>query len=146
VIRAVLDTNVLASGFVGFLISRSAPGQLIRRWLSGAYELIISAEILTELQRTLAKPYFAARLTPTEIAQAQTVLQTQATPMPLTTRVQGMATHPEDDLILSTAVSAQADYLVTGDTRLQKLVTFRGVRIVGPSEFVQILAQVAGSK
>jgi putative PIN family toxin of toxin-antitoxin system len=141
VIKVVIDTNVLASGF---LTAATPPGQLIDAWLAGLFELIVSAGILRELQRTFTKPYFVARLGPVKIANAQTLLRTQATLTPLTIQVQGVATHPEDDLILSTAVSAQADYLVTGDIQLQKLGTFRGVKIVGPSEFVQILAQVAG--
>jgi predicted nucleic acid-binding protein len=59
----------------------------------------------------------------------------------ITSPVSGVATHPEDDLILAAAVSAQADYLVTGDARLQALGSYQGVKIVTPREFVQILEQ-----
>lgn len=50
-----------------------------------------------------------------------------------------MATHPEDDLVLATAVSAQADYLITGDAMLRKLRTYEGVSIVSPREFLDVL-------
>ena len=56
--RAVLDTNVLASGVVGILIPLSVPGQLLRAWRAGEFQLAISSSILTELGRTLEKPYF----------------------------------------------------------------------------------------
>ncbi len=59
--------------------------------------------------------------------------------MPITVTVQGVASHPEDDLILATAVSARADYLVTGDRQLLALGTFQGVQIVSPRDFVAIL-------
>jgi predicted nucleic acid-binding protein len=53
--------------------------------------------------------------------------------------VQGVASHPEDDLILATAVSAQADYLVTGDRQLLALGRYQGVEIVTPRAFATIL-------
>ena len=51
----------------------------------------------------------------------------------------GVATHPEDDLVLATAVSAQADYLVTRDRQLLKLGSYQGVAIVSPTEFLDEL-------
>ena len=50
-----------------------------------------------------------------------------------------IATHPEDDLVLATAVSAQADYLVTGDRQLLALGTYQGVRNVRAREFIDTL-------
>jgi predicted nucleic acid-binding protein len=51
-----------------------------------------------------------------------------------------VATHPEDDLILATAVSARADYLVTGDQQLQGLGTYQDVTVASPRQFLEILA------
>jgi len=50
-----------------------------------------------------------------------------------------MATHPEDDLILATAASARADYLVTGDRQLLALGTFEEIAIVTPRAFLDLL-------
>ena len=47
----------------------------------------------------------------------------------------------EDDLVLAAALSAGANYLVTGDTRLQRLRTYEGIRIVSPREFVEVLRE-----
>ena len=59
--------------------------------------------------------------------------------VPVTAQVQGVATHPEDDLILATAISGNADYLVTGDRQLLALGSYGGVRIVTPRDFLAIL-------
>lgn len=67
------------------------------------------------------------------------LLEQEAVLTPITRQVQGVATHPEDDLILAAAVSARADYLVTGDDQLQKLGGFEGVKIVSPREFLRLL-------
>lgn len=135
-IAAVLDTNVLASG----AIARSGAVALALDGVaSGAFQLVLSDEILAELERTLAKPYFAARLPADLVARYVSGLKALALITPLTRTVSGVATHPEDDAILSTALSAAADYLVTGDKRLQALGAYQTVRIVSPAAFVAIL-------
>ena len=58
-IKAVLDTNVLAAGFTH---PGSPSAQLLLAWLAGLYDLVVSEEILGELDRTLHKPYFLSRL------------------------------------------------------------------------------------
>ena len=57
---------------------------------------------------------------------------------PITATVQGVATHAKDDLVLATAVSASADYLLTGDAKLQRLGSYQGVTILSPRAFVQL--------
>src|SRR5437763_6992324 len=110
-IKAVLDTNVLASGFVAQSGS-TTPALLIDAWRARQYLLVVSTHILTELARTLQKPYFAARLSPAQVAADLQLLRSDGLLTALTVQVQGVATHPEDDLVLATAVSAKADYLV----------------------------------
>ena len=63
---------------------------------------------------------------------------------PITVRVAGVATHPEDDLVLATAVSAGADYLVTGDRQLQKLGRHGSVTILSPRGFLALLHEQGG--
>ena len=50
-----------------------------------------------------------------------------------------MATHLEDDLVLSLAVDAAAEYLVTGDRGLLSVERTYGVEIVTPLQFLGIL-------
>jgi putative PIN family toxin of toxin-antitoxin system len=138
VIPAVLDTNVLASGFIN---PEPPPGQLLAAWRRGLYVLVVSDHILTELARTFRRPYFSRRLSPTQQATNLTLLQHQASRIDLTVSVSGVASHPEDDLILATARSGHAEYLVTGDERLRKRVgpTYQGITIASPQEFLNIL-------
>jgi putative PIN family toxin of toxin-antitoxin system len=109
VIRAVLDTNVLASGFVEFAKPERAPAQLLRLWQEQRFALVVSAEILTELLNTLADSYFRRHLTAEQIDRAWLLLQEEAISTPLTSRISGVASHPEDDHVLATAVSAHAE-------------------------------------
>ena len=56
----------------------------------------------------------------------------------------GVATHPEDDLILSTAIVSKADYLVTSDRQLLALGEYEGVRIITPRDFLTVLNEREG--
>ena len=51
----------------------------------------------------------------------------------------GIATHPEDDVVLATAVSAKARYLVTGDAKLQDLRTYQDVTIFSARAFLTLV-------
>ena len=143
-IRSVLDANALASGFVGARLAASTPGELIRRWRAREYSLIVSDHILAETERTLTKPYFRRYLNPAQAASAVHLLRTKAERALITVAVAGVATHPEDDLVLATAVSAKARYLVTGDRQLQALRRYRGVTMLSPSSFLAVLRGANG--
>lgn len=136
--RVVADTNVLASGFVR-RHPAAFPVQILDAWRERAFILAISDYLLVELERTLNRPYFATRLNPRQIAAILTLLRTEAMLVGITEPTQRVATHREDDLILATAVAAQADYLVTGDAKLQHIGAYQGVSILSPRDFVELL-------
>jgi putative PIN family toxin of toxin-antitoxin system len=146
VIRATLDTNALASGFAGEAVPASTPGAIVRRWRAGRFELVVSPDILTELSRTFAKPYYTARRSRAQIAAAVQLVSAEATVVVPTVVVSGVATHPEDDRVLAAAVSARVDYLVTGDRQLRRLGSYRGVRILSPREFLDVLELAEGEE
>jgi putative PIN family toxin of toxin-antitoxin system len=142
VIRAILDANVFASGVLRIDEAASTPGAILRLWQLGrAFELVTSDPLIAEIEHTVAKPYFAARIRRRASDLLVAALREQATRTEITVTVTGVATHPEDDLVLAAAVSAEADFLVTGDKQLQHLGGYRGVLIVSPREFLFILEQ-----
>jgi putative PIN family toxin of toxin-antitoxin system len=146
VIRAVLDANTIVSGLARFRHGTSPPVVILRAWLDERFELWISDELIDEVTRTLAKRWFLQRVEPGVRQAVIAALANAAHRVSLTVAVTGVATHPEDDLVLAAAVSAGADYLVTGDRGLQQLVRFRGVEIVSPRAFQAILEADAASR
>lgn len=137
-IRATLDVNVLASGF---LVKTGVPAELVRSWLARAYELVISDHILMGLDRTLRKPYFKRRMTPEHMHDVLTVLRARATLVIPTVPVHSVGEDEEDDLVLSTALTGSAAFLVTGDRHLQQIRSYQGLIILPPRDFMNILAR-----
>jgi putative PIN family toxin of toxin-antitoxin system len=141
--KAVLDANVLASGFVR-MNPRAIPTQLVDAWRRGAFELVVSEHLRSETLRAFRAPYFRERLSPSQVSRAAAALLYQTTQVEITSDIHGIATHPEDDLVVATAVSAAADYLVTGDKKLQELGMYEGVRIISPRAFMDLLRTHSG--
>ena len=142
-IIAVLDTNVLASGFIGEDKPDSTPGELVRRWRAKTFTLVVSEHILAELADTFTDPYFTRRLSASAIADALDSLRIDGVVQPITVDVAGVASHAEDDVVLATALSAGAPYLVTGDRRLLERGAYRGTHLLSPREFLARLESEA---
>ncbi len=135
-IEALVDSNVILSGF---LRKSSPPGQVLQAWRQERFVMLTSEAILDEVRRNLGNDFFHEQMTRAEMDDNLALLQNEATLVVPTILVQGVATHPEDDLILSAAVSAGADYLVTGDRQLLALGEYGGIPIVSPRSFLDIL-------
>ena len=128
--RAVLDVNVLISALL-------APGggsaALLLRWLNGEFELVVSDELLAELERALAYPK-VRRLVPEEDARAFVELLRRSAVIaapslePPTLR----SRDPADDYLLALSHAGDA-FLVTWDRDLLDL----GHNLIGtPASFL----------
>jgi putative PIN family toxin of toxin-antitoxin system len=140
VIRVVLDTNVLASGFSTQKRTTSA-AILLDLWSQQVFELVVSEHLLRELTDTLAETYFSKLFLPGDVDKLLANLRLQAFITDLTQVVSDIASHPEDDLILSTGLSAGASFLATRDRQLLKLGSCQGMQILHPADLVDVLLQ-----
>jgi putative PIN family toxin of toxin-antitoxin system len=138
ILKAVLDANVLVSGILGGH-RNTPPVQIVDAWRKGLFELSISAEIIAEVQRALGKVYFRNRLSSEQIDRAVTLLRRRSNLVRLNIHVEGVVRGPDDDVIVSAALSAEADYLVSGDKALLELQSYGALRIVSPRQFLDIL-------
>jgi putative PIN family toxin of toxin-antitoxin system len=116
-VRAVLDPNVL----IAALLSRTgAAASVVSRWLTGAFELVVSEKLLEELTRALAYPKLRARISAEEAADFVELLRSGAVfgsdPPTGTHR----SLDSDDDYLLALA-EAQRAVLVSGDRHLLQL-------------------------
>lgn len=116
--RAVLDPNVIVSAV---LSPAGTPARLLRSWLDGAYELIVSPALLDELARVLAYPKIARRVSTDDARELLALLRNQAEVTddpghPPIVR----SPDPDDDYLISLANSATA-VIVSGDSDLHSL-------------------------
>lgn len=131
--RAVLDPNVL----IAAVLSRSGPPALVlRAWLDGRFELIVSEALLTELERALGYRKLAARISAEERASFIVLLQTGARLTDDPEDVPRVSSDPGDDYLVALAHSQQA-VLVSGDQHLLTLAD--RMPIMNPRAFLESL-------
>ena len=115
--RAVLDPNVL----IASLLSRAeAPARVVSLWLGGAFDLVVSDGLVTELERALAYPKLRERIGATDAAEFVTLLRQAATLAADPAAVARRSDDPDDDYLVALAESERA-ILVSGDQHLLAL-------------------------
>lgn len=133
--RIILDTNVL----LGALISPSGlPDAIYRAWREGRFELVTSTTQLDELRRVSRYPKLKAILPAHRVGTLVNYMRGAIVLDALPPAPAGVAADdPNDTFLLTMALAAEADYLVTGDKRagLLRRGHIERTRIVTPAVF-----------
>ena len=131
--RVVLDTNVLISA----LLFRGGLSKIVGLWQQGKITPLISKETFNELMTVLEYPKFA--LTQEEI---DLIIKHEILPyfeiVEVVKDVKGVCRDPEDDKFISCAISASADYIVSGDKDLIDLRQHKSIKIVKVFDFLKM--------
>ncbi|MDO4231208.1 MAG: putative toxin-antitoxin system toxin component, PIN family [Lautropia sp.] len=126
-LRVVLDTNVVASA----ILWGGKPRELLRLARAGRISLFTSVPMLAELADILERPKFAGKIlaslqTVEQIVEGYAELAAVVSPFP----VSGVAPDPDDDVVIGTALAAQAKIIVTGDKPFLSVGIHEGVRLM----------------
>jgi len=130
--RVVLDTNVLVSA----LLFRGELSKIVGLWQKGKIIPLISKETFSELRTVLGYPKFS--LTQEE---RDYIIENEILPyfeiVQVVKEVKGVCRDPEDDKFISCAISASADYIVSGDKDLFDLKQYKSAKIIKASDFLK---------
>lgn len=130
--KVVIDTNVIVSAF-GW---HGKPKDVVRLASSGKIVNFISAEILDELRRVISYPKFCFPETlHAEILETMFSISTLIESGEI---VYVIKDDPSDNRILECAVSAGAEFIITGDSHLLNLKNFKGIEILTPDDFLDM--------
>jgi predicted nucleic acid-binding protein len=101
--------------------------------------MAISEEMLVTLDRVLARPYFANKVS--EGARIITLKKFRDGSMVVRRdpSIVGVGDDYEDDGVIGAAITAQADFIVSGDKGMLAIGEYRGVRIISAREFLDVL-------
>ncbi len=132
-IAVLIDTNVYVSAIAFGGTSR----QVVNAIVSGKIVNYTSNEIIDELTDVLNRPKFAydknvIRSIISEIEQISELLNDYP-------EIDLVGQDSNDNHVLSCAIQAQVDYLVTGDSDLLILNPQSNLRIFSPAEFLVVL-------
>ena len=132
VIRVVIDTNVVISA----LLFGGIPGKLIELWKNGRIKPLVSKKIIDEYLKVLAYPKFNLSgeeinyLLYQEILPFFEVISVQQRPVIV-------KKDPSDDKFILCAQSGKAKVIISGDQHLLSLTSYKELKILSPSEFLE---------
>ena len=129
--KVVFDTNVFVSAFV---LPGGQAGAAMARIIDGIDDLVISKPIIDELLGVLARKFSRDADELARVAVFLTDLASVARPR---RKVQVLADEP-DNRILECAVAGDVEAIVTGDSAVLNLKTFRGIRLISLRDYVDL--------
>jgi putative PIN family toxin of toxin-antitoxin system len=130
--RAVLDTNVLISG----VIATGAPHKLLVKGFNNEYQTVVSVETLTEFRETLLKYPERFHMGEDEVQKEVETIRYFAEFVAPQEDSTAIDDDPDDDKVLKTAVAGD---VVSGDRQLLSVDSFRGIDIIEPRTFYELL-------
>jgi len=113
--------------------------QILEAWRKGMFNLLVSPEILDEVNRVLHYPRIKVKrkLTEERIDEILGRLERYGIVVFPELRVRVVSEDVEDDKFVEVAIEGEADYIVTGDRHILSLGRYRGVKILSPQDLIR---------
>ena len=139
-VRVVFDSNVLISAR---LAPQGPSASLLGAWTEQNIEMIVSPQLLDELQDVLGRKRLRRWLTEEEANVFVDSIRSDATIVEDPPPEPGITADPNDDFVVALARAAGVDYLVSGDHHLLELADQRP-RVLTPRAFLDLLRRELG--
>jgi uncharacterized protein len=143
IIRAFIDTNIWISAFMTL---DGSPARILAAFLAERFVPVISQPFLNELENVIQRDRIRRLLkySDTEIATILETLRITGVPGEPTGTFH-LCRDPKDDVLLETALTAGADYIVTRDDDMKRdldLIGYlheAGIEVVSVAQFLEVL-------
>ena len=131
--RIVMDTNILVSGM---LTPFGICGKIVRMLTSSNFTLCVDSRILFEYEDVLRRPRF--KIENGMIDVLMEYIESTSETHSITPLSESLP-DPDDNQFLEVAVSANADYLVTGNLKHFPPGLRCNITVLSPREFLDML-------
>ncbi len=132
--RIVADTNI----YISALFWRGNPYKLIHLCCEGKAKLVVSKQIIEELERVLLteEKFHMER---EDVAMYSRIILSNADLVAPNFTLKVIEKDPADDRILECAVEGEADYLISGNKHLLEVEEFQGIKIITAKQILDII-------
>ena len=131
--KIILDTNVLISAF-GW---KGKPELIFQKAINKELELFISDKQLEEIIRVLDYPKF--NFNADQKSKFINILLEVATLIKIDKIKNIIKEDPDDDIILTSAIIGNVDFIISGDDHLLNLKEFNGIKILNANNFIKLI-------
>ena len=130
----VLDTNVYISG----AFWSGKPYLVVRKAVKQEIIAFISDGIIKELKKVLIRDFNIDKKNIEEIVKAILLFAHLIEP---TDKVSVIKDDTDDNKIIECALACKADFIITQDNHLLKLKEFKGIKIITPRQFLDLICR-----
>lgn len=134
--KIVLDTNI----FISALGWGGKPHQIFKRCIAKEFILFLSPDIFKEINRVLHYPKFV--FSEEDISEFLGQILEIGNFVTANEKITVIKDDPSDNMFLECALSAKAEYIVSGNIHLKKLKEFRGIKIVTATDFLEKVQKI----
>jgi putative PIN family toxin of toxin-antitoxin system len=131
--KIVLDANIFISAFFW----GGNPRMVLARIIAGIDELFITKEILDEISEVIVRPKFHANIN--EINYFINSIEEIANKIASIRRIDNGSRDKADNKYLECGITAQVDYIISGDVHLLELKEYENIKIVTAKEYLEIM-------
>ena len=134
-LKAVIDTNVFISG----LIKSHSCRNIIKALEKWEFILVISPDILTELIDVISRPKFRNIIKRDTVVKLIETIKAQALLVKPSFSLTAIKEDSDDNRFLEAALTAKVDCIVSLDSHLLALDSFRRIPVITPAKFLTLL-------
>ena len=131
--KIVLDANI----FISSIFWGGNPRTVLERAIANLDELFISKEIMDEIEDVIGRPKFHVNKEKIEFLIKS--IEEIGKKTVISGRVIKGSRDRTDNKYLECAIASNADYIISGDTHLLEMKKYRGIKIVTPKEYLDII-------
>jgi len=136
--RVVIDTNVVVSAAIS---TDGNPALIFEMLIMEDIKNYATREIIDEIKEVVQRPRIAKRVSLVEQEFIIDTFEKFSEKIVSGVKFEEIKDDPDDNKFLECAVSASADFIISGDSHLLNLKEFRGIKIVNPAEFVKLMTR-----
>ncbi len=131
--KIVLDTNVLVSALLG---PHSSSATVLRQILVGTIILLADERILLEYEEVITRPKFKFdKNNALEICNFLRLQRLEIFPLPISVKL----IDKDDAPFIETAITGEADFIVTGNKKHFPAKCCNGIKVVSPTEVLSFI-------
>ncbi len=132
--RVVVDSNIVISAFLW----GGNPRRVLNAARSETIDIYTSPPLIAELFEVLKRERFARRLNMVGSSAAKILDEYQALAITIESKQiePTVSRDPDDDKVLACALTADCEFIVSGDQDLLVLGEYRDIKIMSPAEFL----------
>ena len=131
-LKVILDTNILISATYWF----GNPKYVFDLALAGQIRVFTTQKLLEEYKASIIRDF--AETSEGAEEKVKVILSVSGIVEPKEKVF--ICEDKDDNKVIEAALEAKADYIISGDKHLLRLIEFRGIRIVPAQEFIETIA------